>query len=282
MPTKFGKVDASKRPGCVIMKIPHPGYYDSLYNSELDAQSEQECEHRAQSDKGNERAEDAQPEGLRLTAEQYSEIIFDCVDWRKAEAAMNVDYVAALANLLTECCGFKIKLHYESMVSPREYNFTTDRIFVDVPKRIVRKFFAISRRDKHKALARQIKRRCTSYDGFISSYENELEPWLETPVEQWDHNELETLLLAVLDLKFGSSGDAEAGHDFGWAMYYATTEDDAAFMAFQGAVDWDKFDRECADKRGEMLADMRREAGETFVPPTPRCPDTPDMFNGKH
>lgn len=262
------KATASKRRGCVVMKIPFPGYYDSMYSSALDSEAEQECEHRAETDK------ETQPEGLQLDAHTYSELLFDCVDYRKSECALNVAYAEALDNLLTECVGFKTHITYESMSSPREYNFTTDRIFVDIPKSVVRKLWRISKADGHNALRERIAKHCTSYDGFISYYKNDLKSWLKRSVERWDHNELEILLLAVLDIKFDQQ--EQGGNDFRWAMYYATTEDESTFNAFQSAVDWSKFDKLCADKRGE-LEDALRDRGVEI--PAPRCDRTPDLFS---
>lgn len=260
------KPTKSKTRGCVVMQVPHPGYYNTMYSGITDSEMESEADGRASSDK------ETQPEGLRLDADDYSEILFDCIDYRKVENELNVAYVHCLNYMLKDELGFRTWFKFEGMESPREYNFTTDRLFVDVPRRIVRKLFAISERDNHDALREQIEAKCTSYDGFSSSYSNDLSTWLAKPLRRWDHNELHLLLCAIIDLKFGNYDN------FRWDIYERVTGDCTGWEAFQSGVDWTKFDQKCADKRNEMEAELREVLGNDWVPPTVRCPETPDLF----
>lgn len=88
-----------------------------------------------------------------------------------------------------------ISLEWDSMTSPKEYNFQTDRIFAQISESDARKLFNMVDKER---LANVIKERFTSYDGFISFYSNDLNEWLEKPLTEWDCNELGTLLLACL------------------------------------------------------------------------------------
>jgi len=245
-----------------------------MLSSALDSEQESEAESRVQSDK------ETQPEGLRLDADTYHDLLFHHTDWRKAEDVLNGAYVEAFDQLLTVMAGFPTRITYESMDSPRQYNFTTDRVYVHIPKATVRKLFAISKADGHTKLRETIESRCTDRPGFFSHYSNKLTDWLAKPRQDWDHNELETLLRAIISLRWELTDEAQAGHDFEWGMYYRTTDDESVFNAFQAGVDWDKFDAACAEKRGELEDALRIAAAERGEPmPEPRCDHTPDLFS---
>lgn len=236
----------SQRRGCMLTTIPHPGYYQGMYAGELEDQSQQESEHRAESDR------ETQPEGLRLDAEAYAELLFDAADWRKMEGALNLEYVEALNYFMTQMIGQESKLVYESMSSPKEYNFTTDRIFCDIPTKTVRRMLAISKEDGHATLAKVIEERHSSYDGFASYYSSNSDEWLARKVTDWDHNELHTLILAIILLRWKHTDESDSGHCFKWGMYYRVTNDESGYNAFSEGIDWAKFDAACADKREEM------------------------------
>lgn len=86
-----------------------------------------------------------------------------------------------------------IVLAYESMESPREYNFSTDALFVVVndPEKLA----SLADPARFEAC---IKEHFTSGPGFHSFYSNDIEDWRAKPLAGWDHNELGTLLTAYL------------------------------------------------------------------------------------
>jgi len=96
---------------------------------------------------------------------------------------------------------------YESMKSPKEYNFTTDSLFCLVPEATIRSWYKISKAEKHATLAKVIKEKFTSRDGFFSFYKNDINEWIIKPLEKWDHNEIGTLLVAVMEIKGLSEDD---------------------------------------------------------------------------
>ena len=83
---------------------------------------------------------------------------------------------------------------FESLESPREYNFSTDRIFVDIPADEVRRMLAAV---DPETLAQVAKDRHTTRSGFISFYS----PWVGDwgPVDDWDCNQIGTLVIAFVD-----------------------------------------------------------------------------------
>lgn len=111
----------------------------------------------------------------------------------------NTDYKGAYtqaAKLYTEYFAFefKLKITFKELVSPREYNFTTDRIFCDIDLEEVKRIYELVDRD---ILVKQVKQNFTSYDGFISHYSNKLESW-GTDLSEWDHNQIGTLVVAYI------------------------------------------------------------------------------------
>lgn len=88
-----------------------------------------------------------------------------------------------------------IKLEFEELVSPKDYNFTTDRIFAKISRTDVAKMLWAVRGDK---LNKIIKERFTSRSGFISYYSNDIKDWGK--VDTWDHNQIGTILMAYADV----------------------------------------------------------------------------------
>lgn len=102
------------------------------------------------------------------------------------------DYRANVAKLFAEdyaeiiqnCIGIEMELVGSEVVSPKEYNFTTDRIFAifNVPDYsvLVQHLIELGSLPEYRTeLAALIKKNHTSYDGFISFMSNDIEEWFE-------------------------------------------------------------------------------------------------------
>lgn len=88
-----------------------------------------------------------------------------------------------------------LKLTFESISSPRYYNFTTDRLFVDVDSNELIHLYNLV---DQKILAEMIKERHTSRPGFDSYYENDInDPSWQDPA-LYDHNQWETVVDAYI------------------------------------------------------------------------------------
>lgn len=105
----------------------------------------------------------------------------------------------------------KIKLYFDEVDSPKEYNFTTDRIFAYITLKDVK---ALMKRTDQKLFAGVVQEHFTSRSGFISSYSPLLENW--GPVNTWDHNQVGTLLQAYADEHMASN--SKDGFDM-WAEH---------------------------------------------------------------
>ena len=142
--------------------IPFTGFYESIHSMQIDSVIEYDLEY------------------YDLTYDEYESNGLDyhlcCVEYAKEYA----DVYAADSG---------INLQFEYMSSPREYNFTTDIIFCDISLKEVKRVYSEC---DIKELAALVTELFTSRDGFSSFYSNNLNEW--GPVEQWDHNQVGTLL----------------------------------------------------------------------------------------
>ena len=247
------------------IKIPFCGFYYSMLSHELDYVEEREAEWLEEKQK-----EDGIAPELRLEASTFREILFDVTNYSAAHEAIARDYAEAFAEKMDEVFEFDTGFKFEEMTSPRFYNFETDRLFCRVPVATVERLFEISKGDDHKTLAKVIRERHTSRDGFISFYENDLAKWLEKPLEDWDHNELETLLLAALEIVHGDAEEVCREVEM-WVL-----EGEGVFHAHHEAVDWERFDEIVREKRAELEDELRADDPE-WEPPY-RCPETLDLF----
>lgn len=164
----------------MLTTIPFAGFYYSVHDQECDDALNQYFQ--------NENGDPNEPLVARA---------FDMIDWR----AMQEKYARAyVENFASE---FKIKCEFESMQSPREYNFGTDRIFATIEESEVRRIFAAT---KPETLAEVARERFTSRSGFISHYSPDIEDWGD--VAEWDHNQVGTVLLAY------ANQESESGKEF--------------------------------------------------------------------
>ena len=87
--------------------------------------------------------------------------------------------------------GFELKAKFNLFTSPREYNFKTDRIFINIEKNHAIDFIKYIIKNYKKELEEKIKQRFTSRSGFNSFYKNSLDLWPKD-YSEWDHNQIGT------------------------------------------------------------------------------------------
>lgn len=151
--------------------IPFSGFYYSLHDAEFDRALEQMVSDET---------------GCHPVHPDIELRLSDRVDWRMAHAS----YAKQFA--LDWCDHFGIKgAEFEELLSPREYNFTTDRIFVRIPESEIARIHAETAPTMLREVARE---EFTSRDGFFSFYSNDPESWGD--IAEWDHNQRYALLIA--------------------------------------------------------------------------------------
>jgi hypothetical protein len=166
----------------LLTTIPFSGFYESIHDMAIDNAIEREF------DVDGDGEPDCLPDHIDM-----GDIIRD-MDMRRL---LN-DYARAYVDFINEHFDLP-SLEFESLQSPREYNFTTDRIFAYISVQDIAKMYAAIPRDR---FAEWIEEQFTSCPGFISFYSNSLTEWLKQS-GQWDHNQIGTLMQAYVTYEDG-------------------------------------------------------------------------------
>lgn len=268
----------AKKAKRLSIQIPFSGFYESRWSQALDYEVEREGENYEERQREAD-SDDWQPQETRLEASDFAEAINNAMNWRSAFAAVASDYSECfdtwasgeLRKHFDLRKSFALKLKFEELDSPKYYNYGTDRIFCTIPQSVAVKLFGLSLSDGHQTLAALIAERFTSRPGFLSSYDNTLSAWLDKPVIEWDHNELKTLLDAVMKIAGFDEKEVEESIEQGIAE-----SGDGFAHYIDGHCDWPGYEAAIQEKRDELRAELEPDWAATQ--PAPRCRNTLDMF----
>jgi hypothetical protein len=110
---------------------------------------------------------------------------FDYVEWRKRVG----ETIAEEVETMCEEAGLDIKIQFEQVKSPREYNFTNDEIQVimSMDEVVIQKLTQFLY-DHKEAFSELIKERFSSYDGFYSRISNDFTDWVVNYMDVHDQN----------------------------------------------------------------------------------------------
>ena len=161
-----------------ISTIPFQGFYNSLYSYAIEGEIESSL--------------DWYTEDYDLTEAQRDTLANGYLEKNTSEFYYNIskDYAESFIYEIERETGLSLNARFESMESPREYNFQTDRIFIELPETSAVAFVNYILANHKEELEKLIAQRFTSRDGFWSNYDNTLEAW-GNPSE-WDLNQLGT------------------------------------------------------------------------------------------
>ena len=154
--------------------IPFSGFYESFHNMMLDDAIELNNEDRTPTD----------PDYIH----------WDKLNWLKVFTAYATEYTSSLRHFIKEEDGLALAFTFQNLYQPREYNFSTDVVWVDIPESEVLKLYAFVL--ERGELAAKVKERCTSRSGFSSFYSPDLTDWPESPLD-WDAPQLSILFEAL-------------------------------------------------------------------------------------
>lgn len=180
-----------------------PGFYGTLYEP----------------DETNEIDEiNSQREEKGLPPAEWGDFRFDYAEYMEKVAERAVTFVEdKLNNSLDHPLPFKVKLKFEGIDSPREYNFRNDIINIEVSG-VNRRELIKYLRDHAEDLAGYFEEVYTSRSGFISFHSNNIQDWITDLHEGFkDEHKLGGILSAIL-CTYGEDIDD-------MTMYYACTQD---------------------------------------------------------
>ena len=128
-------------------------------------------------------------------------IIEDETDWETIHEEISKLYCKWLEEILNNYLkeiNLSIKIRYTILLSPKYYNYETDRIFADIPKDnlIAIKEYIFTENRLHYKFIQTCKNWFTSKDGYMSFYNPDYETWGD--IEKWDHNQLKVLIEVLL------------------------------------------------------------------------------------
>jgi len=161
-----------------ISTIPFQGFYNSLYSYAIEGAIESSL--------------DWYTEDYELTEAQRDTLANGYLEKNTSEFYYNVskDYAESFIYEIERDTGLTLNARFESMESPREYNFKTDRIFIELTEDSAVAFVNYILENHKDEFRNLIAQRFTSRDGFWSNYKNTLEAWGDP--SKWDLNQLGT------------------------------------------------------------------------------------------
>lgn len=256
-----------------IIRLPgFPGFYESSLSQAIDYEESSYIEYEC--DTHDKEREARFPEEIRLNESEMASIFFDHTQYSIAYQNLARDYLDYFARELRDTLGIPVTLQWESMSSPREYNFETDRVFATISESDIWRLWVMSSRDGHEALRAIVRRHFTSRGGFLSHYSNDLDSWIDgRRPSDFDHNELAAVLEAAIEvatLQPGFNEYACSGHAGEVLEEMRSVVEDrllegCAYSAWESAVDWAAVDKAQWEARGDKLADLREEDSETYA-----------------
>ena len=156
------------------------GFYESFIDDDIDHQIGQQIEWDCDIYELNVNEEKILSDSYLSvnTSYFYNEIAKDYTNF----------YIDALNERLK---GFTLKATYKCFESPREYNFETDRIFIEIEENHAVDFIKHIVQNYKKELENRIEDRFRSRSGFISFYKNSIDLWTKD-FKEWDCNMIGT------------------------------------------------------------------------------------------
>lgn len=202
-----------------LSQIPFMGFYYSWYDREIDLQIEAAAENRLETD----------PRGIPPhLKDKLNDIYQSCFSVNRCYPEISQKYVKEFNAWFLDEYEIDLGLKFESLQSPKCYNFETDRIFAWIDDAALPALEKLTEGRFGKWLYERMRAR----DGFIPHYSNSLTQWYEEKAfEDWDFNQLGLLL------EFLFEGE---GNDNAFSVFEEMFE--PIFLAVSNAFDYDEID----------------------------------------
>lgn len=175
----------------IEIELPFAGFYESLHDHNLEDAIEQHFTY------------DYELDQERELPNEYDEARWNAdIDWDKIQK----DYAKAYVEAFGE--EFGLDLEFADMTSPKYYNFSTDRVFANIPIDQLNKIR--KEVEAHPNWAEHIREMFTDRDGFWSNFSN------DSKDEEWTKEELQPVQYRVI-LDFWIENISDAHED--WELY---------------------------------------------------------------
>ena len=160
--------------------IPFDGFYESFISADIEHQIELDTEYYSELYDLNESETELLCNSfLNINSYKfYNQIAKDYTNF----------YIAQLNERLK---GFTLNAKFKLLTSPREYNFSTDRIYIEIEENHAIDFIKYIIKNYKKELEEKIEDRFTNRSGFISFYKNSIDLWTKD-FKEWDCNMIGT------------------------------------------------------------------------------------------
>lgn len=177
--------------------------------------------------------EEAEP---GLDAATISEILRETCDATKFFTALAERFCRRFDAATSTRLGFELGLTFQELDGWKLPSSTTDHILATMPAGSARKMLELSAREDHRRFIEAMLERLDPYDG-LSRQHDTVRQWLEQPVESWGRAALCDLLAVFVD------------PDIDYALYAEMAEKGDMHMAFEEALDQERFARLAAQRR---------------------------------
>lgn len=161
----------------MIIQIPFSGFYYSIHDLMMDNE-------------------------LEYYPLDIQDKLFDSINWHAVRLEYAKEYCKQFAHK------FGLDITFESLSSPKYYNYQTDRIFAHISESEVQRIFGNTQKIY---LEKTCSEMFTSRDGFISFYDADYRTW--GALTEWDHNQLYALLTAHIDSQCWNDYEAAIAED---------------------------------------------------------------------
>lgn len=163
------------------------GFYCSYFESEADSQAENEYEYFKDT-----YCEDLDFDDLEFDYKSFYNECAECMVFEVRDELVSL--------------GFVSDIDYQKISSPKYYNFANDSIYVEVKLKDDNITYIMNYLNENKEkFDEYLKCKYTSCDGFISSYSNSIEDWLNTESLEHSHK-----LGSILDFILANEGFEES------------------------------------------------------------------------
>ena len=166
--------------------IPFDGFYQSFISADIEREIEIDIEYYSELYDLNEFEEELLCNSfLNINSYKfYNQIAKDYTNFY-------IDSLNAKLNYAYPDHGFTLKATYKCLESPREYNFKTDTIFIEIEEDHGVDFIKYIVQNYKKELEKKIQDKFTNRSGFISFYKNSIDLWTKD-FKEWDCNMIGT------------------------------------------------------------------------------------------